>query len=111
MAKRQVGEEKVYLAYPFHIAIHHQSQDGHPNRAGSWKWELMPRPWRGTSYYLVPPDLLSLLLYRMQDPKSRDGIKHTLLITNRENALQLDLMEAFPQLRFLPLRWLQLELS
>jgi hypothetical protein len=30
------------------------------------------------------------------------------LITNWENALQLDLLEAFPQLRLLPLWWLQL---
>jgi hypothetical protein len=24
MTKKQVGEERVYLAYTFHIAVHHQ---------------------------------------------------------------------------------------
>jgi hypothetical protein len=50
--------------------------------------------------------LLSLLSYRTQDYQPRDGITHkgpSPLTTNWENALQLDLMEAFPQLKLLSL--------
>jgi hypothetical protein len=50
--------------------------------------------------------LLSLLSYRTQDNQPRDGPTHkglSSLITNWENALQLDLMEAFPQLKLLSL--------
>jgi hypothetical protein len=50
--------------------------------------------------------LLSLLSYRTQDCQPRDGSTHKgpfPLITNWENAPQLDLMEAFPQLKLLSL--------
>jgi hypothetical protein len=29
ITKKQVGEERVYSAYTFHIAIHHQRKSGH----------------------------------------------------------------------------------
>jgi hypothetical protein len=66
----------------------------------------MQRPWRDIPYWLASPGLLSLLSYRTQDYQPRDGTTtrgppH--LITNCENALQLDLMEAFPQLKLLSL--------
>ena len=56
---------------------------------------------------LASPGLLSLLSERTQDHQPRDGPTHNglgppPLITNWENALQLDLMEAFPQVRLLP---------
>ena len=39
MTKKQVGEERVYLAYTFHIAFHHQgSQDWNSNRSGNRSW-------------------------------------------------------------------------
>ncbi|EGW08526.1 hypothetical protein I79_016318 [Cricetulus griseus] len=58
------------------------------------------------AYWLAPHDLLSLLSYRTQDHLPRDGSTHNGLCPtpstfNGENALQLDLMEAFPQLRLL----------
>jgi hypothetical protein len=48
--------------------------------------------------------LLSLLSYRAQDSQLRDGTTHkgtSPLINNWENALQLDLLETFPQLKLL----------
>jgi hypothetical protein len=66
------------------------------------KQELMQRPWRDVLYWLVPPGLLCLLSYKTQDyqsrmvPPTRDP---PCLITNLENALQLDLVETFPQLK------------
>jgi hypothetical protein len=65
----------------------------------------MQRPWRRAAYYwLAPHGLLSLLSYRTQDHQPRDGPTHNglgppSLITNLENALELDLMEMFPQRR------------
>jgi hypothetical protein len=70
------------------------------------KQEMMQRPWRDVPYWLASPDLLSLLSYRTNTtrlemvPPTR-GLSP--LITNWENALQLDLMEAFPQLKLLSL--------
>ena len=72
-----------------------------------WKQELMQRPWRDVHYWLASPGLLSLLSYRTKTsspemvPPTR-GLSP--LITNWENALQLDLMEAFPQMKLLSLR-------
>jgi hypothetical protein len=70
------------------------------------KQELIQRPWRDVHYWLASPGLLSLLCYRTKTtspemvPPTR-GLSP--LVTNGENALQLDLMEAFPQLKLLSL--------
>jgi hypothetical protein len=70
------------------------------------KQELMQRAWRDVLYWLASPGLLSLLSYRTKTtspemaPSTR-GLSP--LITNWENALQLDFMEAFPQLKLLSL--------
>jgi hypothetical protein len=53
----------------------------------------MQRPWRGPAYCLASLGLLSLLAYRTQEYQHRDGT----------DALQMDLMEAFPQGRLLTL--------
>jgi hypothetical protein len=66
----------------------------------------MQRPWRDVLYWLASPGLLILLSYRTQDYQPRDGPTHKgpfPLITNWENALQLDLMEASSQLKLLSL--------
>jgi hypothetical protein len=66
----------------------------------------MQKPWRDVPYWLVSPGLLSLLSYRTKTtspemvPPTR-GLSP--LITNWENALQLYLMGAFPQLKLLSL--------
>jgi hypothetical protein len=54
----------------------------------------MQRPWRDVTYWLASSGLLSLLSYRTQDYQPRDGPTHKRpfpLITNWENALQLNL--------------------
>jgi hypothetical protein len=66
----------------------------------------MQRPWRDVPYLLASPGLLSLFSYRTKItspelvPPTR-GLSP--LITNWENALQLDLIEIFPQLNLLSL--------
>jgi hypothetical protein len=75
MTRKQVGEERVYSAYTFHIAVDHQRKSGLELKQVS-KQELMQRPWRDVSYWLTFPGLLSLLSYRTQDYQPRDGATH-----------------------------------
>jgi hypothetical protein len=49
MNKKQVGEERVYSAYTFHIAVDHQRMSGLELKQVR-KQELMHRPWRDVSY-------------------------------------------------------------
>jgi hypothetical protein len=100
------GGKGLFSVY-FHIAVHHQRKSGLELRQVR-KQELMQRPWGDVCYWLASPGLLSLLSYRTQDYQPRDSTTRNgppphPLITNWENAIQLDLMEAFPQGRLLPL--------
>jgi hypothetical protein len=96
---------KDLFSLHFHIAVHHWKKSGLELKQVR-KQELMQRPWRDVPYLLVPPGLLSLLSYRTKTtspemvPPTR-GLSP--LITNWENALELYLMEAFPQLKLLSL--------
>ena len=96
---------KSLFSLLFHIAVHHQRKSGLKLKQVR-KQELMQRPWRDVLYWLASSGLLSLLSYRTKTtspemaPPTR-GLSP--LITNWENALQLDLMEAFPQLKLLSL--------
>jgi hypothetical protein len=54
MTKKQVGEERVYSAYTSTMLfITKGSQDLNSHRAGTWRQELMQRPWRGAAYWLT----------------------------------------------------------
>jgi hypothetical protein len=72
--KRQVGEERVYSAYTSTLLfITKEGQDRNSHRAGTWRQELMQKPWREAAYWIASPALLSLLAYRAQDYQPRDG--------------------------------------
>jgi hypothetical protein len=45
-------------------------------RPGTWRQELMRRPWRCAAYWLAPHGLLSLLSFRCQDHQPRNGTTH-----------------------------------
>jgi hypothetical protein len=75
MSKKQVGEEGVYSAYTFHIAVDHQRKSELELKQVR-EQELMQRPWRDVLYWLASPDLLSLFSYRTQDYQPRDGPTH-----------------------------------
>jgi hypothetical protein len=49
MTKKQVGEERVYSAYTFHIAVHHQRKSGLELKQGK-EQELIQRLWRDVLY-------------------------------------------------------------
>ena len=48
MTKKQVGEERVYSIYTFHIAVDHQRKSGLKLKQIRKK-EPMQRPWRNVS--------------------------------------------------------------
>jgi hypothetical protein len=76
MTKKQVGEERVYLAYTSMLLfITKGSQDWNSIKQVR-EQELMQRPWRDVLYWLASPGLLSLLSYRTQDYQPRDGPTH-----------------------------------
>ena len=51
MAKKQVEEERVYSTYTSTLLfITKGSQDRNSSRAGTWRQELMQRPWRDVTY-------------------------------------------------------------
>lgn len=102
------GGKNLFNFY-FHTSIHHQRKSvlelkkvrnlevgadtGSRSHAANW---------------LASPGLFSLLSYRTLKHQPSDGTTHNeldspSLITNLENALQLDLIESFPQLSLLPL--------
>jgi hypothetical protein len=68
MSKKQVGEERVYSAYTFRIAVDHQRKSGLELKQVR-KQELMQRPWRDVSYWLallaclLPPSLPSFFFF------------------------------------------------
>jgi hypothetical protein len=75
MTKKQVGEERVYSAYTFHIAVDHQRMSGLELKQVR-KQGLMQKPWKDVTYWLASPGLLSLLSYSTQDYQPRDGSTH-----------------------------------
>jgi hypothetical protein len=74
MTKKQVGEERVYSAYTSTLLfIIKGCQDRNSHRVGTWRQELIQRPWRDVAYWLASPGLLSLLYYRTENQQPRDG--------------------------------------
>ena len=96
---------KGLFSLHFHIAVHHWKKSGLELKQVR-EQELMQRPWKDVLYWLAPLGLLSRLSSRTKTT-SPEMVPPTRgpppLITNWENALQLDLIEAFPQLKLLSL--------
>ena len=98
MTKKQVGEERVYLAYSSALLfIMKGSQDWNSSRSGSRSW------WGGMVFTGLLP--LACSACSLTEPKSTNPemapptMDPPPLITNWENAPQLYLMEALPQLK------------
>ena len=62
----------------FHLHFQAQStseevRTGTQNRAGTWRQELVQRPWKSAAYWLTPHGQLSLLSYRTQNHQPRQA--------------------------------------
>lgn len=80
MAKSNFGEERAYLPNAsILLLIIEGSQDKNSNRAGTRRQELVQRPQRSTTYWLVLHGLLRVLFYRTQDHQPRSGTTHNKL--------------------------------
>jgi hypothetical protein len=64
MTRKQVGEERVYLAYISILLLITKGCRTGTQFKQVRKQELMQRPWRDVLYWLASPGLLSLLSYR-----------------------------------------------
>ena len=54
MTKKQVGKERVYSAYTsILLFITKEVRAGAQRRAGTWRQDLMQRPWRNAAYLLA----------------------------------------------------------
>lgn len=63
----KLGKEKVYLvctSIALFIIEGIQGKARNLNRTGTWKQELMQKPWKGAAYWLTICNLLSLFSYR-----------------------------------------------
>ena len=50
MTKKEAGEERVYLAYTSTaLFIMEGRQDRNSNRAGTWRQDLMLKPWKNAA--------------------------------------------------------------
>jgi hypothetical protein len=77
MTKSKSGKSSFGLH--FHIVVHHL------RKSGTWRQELMQRPWKGAAYWLAPHGLLSLLSYRTHQQRNgatNNGLGFPILITN-----------------------------
>jgi hypothetical protein len=59
MTEKQVGEERVYSAYTSTLLlIIKGSQDRNSHGVGTWRQELMQKPWKDAAYSLAQPAFL-----------------------------------------------------
>jgi hypothetical protein len=73
MIRKQVGEERVYLAYTsMSLFIIEGSQDRNSNMAGTWSQELMHRSWRDAVYWLAPKWLAQPAFLQNPGPSFRE---------------------------------------
>jgi len=69
MATKLIGEGRIYLAtLPTSLFITEGSHDRNSSRAGTWRQELMQRPWRFAAYWLASRALLSPFLTELRTP-------------------------------------------
>jgi hypothetical protein len=68
MTKKQVGRNRVFLAYTFtFLFITKGSPYRNSHRVETSRLALMKKPWRDVAYWIATPGLLILLSYRIQD--------------------------------------------
>jgi hypothetical protein len=111
MTKKQVGEERVYSAYTllfyfftFYFLLLFITKEVRTGTQAGQEAEADAEAMEGYSLLACFPWLAQPAFFwnKTTNPGMAQPTTGPLpLITNRENALQLDLMEAFPQLKLL----------
>ena len=95
----QLEEERVYSPYTsIALFIIEESRDRNSNKAGTWRQELIQKPWRSATYWLASPWLAQPAFLQNLDHQPRDGTIHNSLafalsIINLRNAPQPDFMQ------------------
>ena len=74
--QKQLGEERVFVLFlNLTTSRSYPSTEGNKgkdsSRAGTWRRELMQKPWRDAVHWLAPNGSLSPFSYRAQDHLSR----------------------------------------
>ena len=73
-----LGGGGIYSVYTSTaLFITEGSQGRNSSRVGTWRQELMQRPWRDAAYWLAHHGLLSQLSYRTQIHQPRDETIHS----------------------------------
>ena len=84
-----IGKERIYVAHTStSLFIIEGSQDRNSNRAGTWRQELMQRPWRGAAHWLALHGLLNLISYKTQDHHPKDDTAHSELSPPRRSLIK-----------------------
>lgn len=74
--------ERVYQVYASILLFTIEGSQGrNSNRTGTWRQELVERPWRGAEYLLAPHAFLSLLADKTQDHQPSNSTIHSGLPT------------------------------
>ena len=81
MTNKHIGEERVYSAFSFHIAVHHQRKLRLEIKQVR-KQELMHSPRKDVTYWFASLGLLLLLSYRTQEYQCHPQGALPPLITN-----------------------------
>lgn len=85
-------KEGFSSSYNSQVILHHREKSGQELRAGTWRQELKPTPWRVAAYWLDLPSLFSLLSYVPQDDlpmvdTSYSGLGFLILTINPQTGL------------------------
>jgi hypothetical protein len=79
MTKSNLGKEGfIWLTLP-HLCLSLKEVRTGTDRAGTWRQELMQRPWNEAAYWLASHGLLRLLSYSTQGQQPRNGPTHNVL--------------------------------
>ena len=72
--QKHLGRREIFISQlSGPLLVTEGSQDQNSYRAGTWRQELVQRPWRGAADWLAPHGLLSLLSYKARAHQLRDG--------------------------------------
>ena len=82
--QKQLQEKSVYLN--LHPLVPHPGKSEQELKSGTWRQELMLRPWRSTAYWLV---LASCSAHILWLPRPRDWVLHQFAIKKHPEEMSI----------------------